>query len=205
MGGSGEGRTPVATVGVLALQGGWAAHKAALADLGFAAAEVRTAEQLAAVDGLVLPGGESTTHLKLLDRFDLAGPLDTFVRAGRPVLATCAGLILSARAVEPHQKSFGWLDVAVARNAWGRQVHSFEGDTDPLPPGGPFAGQPPLHTLFIRAPRIVDVGPAAEVLATLDGEPIMVRQGAVIGAAFHPELTPDRRVHRLAFGDPAIR
>ena len=196
--------TPVRTIGVLALQGGWAAHKAAVADLGHTAVEIRTAEQLDAVDGLCLPGGESTTHLKLIERFDLADPLDRFVKSGRPVLATCAGLILCARAVEPRQHSFGWLDVEVARNAWGRQVHSFEGAADTPPAGGPFAGQDPLHLLFIRAPRITALGPAVQVLAALDGEPIMVRQGAVIGAAFHPELTPDRRVHRLAFGDPSI-
>ncbi len=194
----------VRTVGVLALQGGWAAHKAALTDLGHTAVEVRTAQQLAAVDGLCLPGGESTTHLKLIERFGLADALDRFVGSGKPVLATCAGLILSARAVEPRQKAFGWLDVEVARNAWGRQVHSFEGEADPPPRGGPFAGQAPLQLLFIRAPRITAVGPGVEVLATIDGEPIMVREGAVIGAAFHPELTPDRRVHRLTFGDPPI-
>lgn len=202
MGRSPAERTSVRTVGVLALQGGWAAHKRALTDLGFAAVEIRTAEQLAAVDGLCLPGGESTTHLKLIERFELAGPLDAFVRSGRPVLATCAGLILSAQTVAPTQYSFGWLDVAVARNAWGRQVHSFEGEADAPPGDGPFAGESPLHLLFIRAPRITRIGPAVEVLATLDGEPIMVRQGAVIGAAFHPELTADRRVHRLAFADP---
>lgn len=190
-------------IGVLALQGGWASHKAALAELGHTPVEVRTAEELATVDGLILPGGESTTHLKLIDRYALAGPLEAFVAAGKPVLATCAGLILSAKAVTPSQKSFGWLDVAVARNAWGRQVHSFEGFADPPPADGPFAGEDPLPLLFIRAPRIESVGPAVEVLATIDGEPIMVRQGAVIGAAFHPELTPDRRVHRLAFGDRA--
>lgn len=194
--------SPPRAIGVLALQGGWAAHKAALADLGHAAVEVRTPAQLARVDGLILPGGESTTHLKLIDRYGLAAPLEAFVAAGKPVLATCAGLILAARAVSPAQRSFGWLDVAVARNAWGRQVHSFEGFADPTPPGGPFASELPLPLLFIRAPRIESVGPDIEVLATLDGEPIMVRRGAVIGAAFHPELTPDRRVHHLAFGDP---
>jgi len=163
---------------------------------------VRTADELATVDGLILPGGESTTHLKLIDRFGLAEPLDRFVKSGKPVLATCAGLILSAGTVEPEQTSFGWLDVDVARNAWGRQVHSFEGEADTPPADGPFAGQAPLHVVFIRAPRIRALGPRVEVLATLDGEPIMIRQGAVIGASFHPELTPDRRVHRLAFGDP---
>lgn len=190
------------TIGVLALQGGWAAHLRALADLGFATRQVRAAEDFVDLDGLILPGGESTTHLKLLGRFDLDAHLDRFVRSGRPVLATCAGLILSAKQVtHPQQRSFGWLDVQVARNAWGRQVHSFSAHADP-PTAGPFAGEDPLPLLFIRAPRIERVGPDVEVLATVDGEPIMVRQGAVVGAAFHPELTPDRRVHRLVFGDP---
>lgn len=190
-------------IGVLALQGGFAAHEKALAELGFTPVEVRRPEQLDTVEGLVLPGGESTTHLRLIERFGLGGPLDAFVAAGKPVLATCAGLILAAKTVtHPAQPSFGWLDVQVARNAWGRQVHSFEGTADPPPPGGPFESRIPLPLLFIRAPRIEAVGEGVEVLATLDGEPVMVREGAVIGAAFHPELTADRRVHRLAFGDP---
>lgn len=183
-------------VGVLALQGGWAAHKRALAECDLQTVEVRTPEDLATVDGLVLPGGESTTHLKLIDRFGLQGPLDAFVRAGKPVLATCAGLILSARHVtHPEQPSFGWIDVDVARNAWGRQVHSFEAE---VAGRGALAGQT-LPLIFIRAPRITRVGAGVEILAAIDDEPIMVRQGNVIGAAYHPELTPDRRIHHLAF------
>lgn len=185
-------------VGVLALQGGYAAHGKALAECGFEAVEVRTAADLASVAGLVLPGGESTTHLKLIDRFGLAAPLDAFVRAGNPLLATCAGLILAASHVtHPDQPSFGWIDVDVARNAWGRQVHSFEAEATGA---GALAGADPLPLIFIRAPRITRVGDGVEVLATLGGEPVMVRAGAVIGAAYHPELTADRRVHRLAFG-----
>jgi 5'-phosphate synthase pdxT subunit len=188
----------VTRIGVLALQGGYAAHGKALAECGFEAVEVRTAADLASVAGLVLPGGESTTHLKLIDRFGLAAPLDAFVRAGNPVLATCAGLILAAQHVsDPAQPSFAWIDVDVARNAWGRQVHSFEAEATGA---GVLAGAEPLPLIFIRAPRITRVGEGVEVLATLDGEPIMVRQGNVIGAAYHPELTADRRVHRLAFG-----
>lgn len=190
----------MARIGLLALQGGYAAHGKALAALGHDPVEVRSAEQLGAVDGLVLPGGESTTHLRLIDRFDLAEPLDAFLRSGKPALATCCGLILSARAVtQPAQRSFGWLDVQVARNAWGRQVHSFQADSDPTDPKGPFGGEA-LPMLFIRAPRIEAVGPDVEVLASYRGEPVMVRQGAVVGASFHPELTNDRRVHAAVFG-----
>jgi 5'-phosphate synthase pdxT subunit len=180
----------MAAVGVLALQGDFAAHAAALEALGHRAVEVRTAAELERLDGLVLPGGESTVQLKLIAREGLAEPLDAFVRSGRPVLATCAGLVLSSRAVtNPEQHAFGWLDVAVARNAWGRQLDSFEAvsDSDDLP------------LVFIRAPRITRVGAGVEVLATFRGEPVLVRQGNVTGATFHPELTADRRVHRDAF------
>ena len=188
-------------IGVLALQGGCASHGAALEDLGHQVVEVRDAGQLEAVDGLILPGGESTTHLKLIGRFGLAGPLNSFVESGRPVLATCAGLILSARNVtSPAQDSFGWLDVSVARNGWGRQVHSFEGAAD-LESTSETFGPLPLPLLFIRAPRLVEIGSEVDVIARYDGEPIMVRQGNVFGASFHPELTTDRRIHQHIFPD----
>jgi 5'-phosphate synthase pdxT subunit len=151
---------------------------------------VRDADSLTELDGLVLPGGESTTMLKLIDRFGLGPALAAFVAGGKPVLATCAGLILSARQVsQPAQPSFGWLDVAVARNAWGRQLDSFTATADD--------GVTPL--VFIRAPRIVAVGPAVRVLATVAGEPVLVRQANVTGATFHPELTADRRLHQAVF------
>ena len=182
----------MARIGVLALQGGYAAHVRALGELGHPSFEVREAAQLDGLDGLVLPGGESSTQLKLLARFAMEAPIDAFARSGRPVLATCAGLILAAREVRrPVQRCFGWLDVAVERNAYGRQLQSFEAVADD--------GELPL--VFIRAPRIEEIGPAVEVLATMDGAPIVVRQGAFVGAAFHPELTADRRVHRWVFGD----
>ena len=149
----------------------------------------RSPEALDGLDGLVLPGGESSTHLLLIERYGLTEPLDAFVRSGRPVLCTCAGLILAARSVTgPEQCSFGWLDVDVARNAWGRQVHSFQATSD---------GARPM--LFIRAPRLTRIGEGVEVVDTYDGEPVMVRQGAVVGAAWHPELTADRGVHRALF------
>lgn len=185
----------MARLGVLALQGGYEAHAKTLRALGHTVDEVRTAEELAAVEGLVLPGGESTTHLILIDRFALEAPLRAFVAGGRPVLATCCGLILSAAEVEsPAQRSFGWVDVTVSRNAWGRQVHSFEDVADADSPVGP------VSMLFIRAPRITRVGPGVDVLARYRGEPVLVRQGNVTAGAFHPELTHDDRVHAAVFG-----
>lgn len=178
-------------VGILALQGDYEAHGRALQELGHTTVEIREAVQLNDIDGLVLPGGESTTHLKLIDRFELEAPLDEFIQSGKPVLSTCAGLILCAKeVVGPNQRSFGWLDISVHRNAWGRQLDSFEGVAD----------QDELPLCFIRAPRITQLGSKVEILATLNDEPILVKQGNVIGATFHPELTDDRRVHRMVFG-----
>jgi 5'-phosphate synthase pdxT subunit len=180
----------VATVGVLALQGGFAAHARALEQAGFATRLVRAPGELAGLAGLVLPGGESTTQWRLLGRHGLAEPLRAFVASGAPVLATCAGLILIAAQVEqPAQPSFGLIDVAVARNAWGRQVDSFHAVADD--------GATPM--LFIRAPRIRRVGPGVQVLATLAGEPVLVRQGGITGATFHPELNDSATIHREVF------
>lgn len=206
-------------IGVLALQGGFGAHARALEDLGHQAVEVRAAEDLSDLDGLILPGGESTAQLRLIERNRLARPLRELVESGRPVLATCAGLILAARHVtSPEQPSFGWIDATVSRNAWGRQVDSFEATADEPTASGALelcavssevprlahglgSGLRRLPLVFIRAPRIVQTGAAVEVLASLDGEPIFIRQGNVFGATFHPELTPDRRVHRAVFGN----
>ena len=182
-------------IGVLALQGGFAPHKQALEELGLASSEVRTAAELAGLAGLVLPGGESTTQLRLLGRHGLEVALDAFVRSERPVLCTCAGLILTTHKVNsPAQRSFGWLDLSVARNAWGRQVDSFIASDD----------LDRLQLVFIRAPRIVEVGPQVEVLATYKGEPVLVRQGSIYGATFHPELTPDRSIHQAVFGGQGL-
>jgi len=175
----------------VAVQGGFAPHLTALASLGHDACEVRSAADLDGVEGIVLPGGESTAQLRLIESAGLAEPLRRAADRGAAVLATCAGLILAAARVErPEQPSFGWIDVAVARNGWGRQVDSFEAIDD----GGA------LPLVFIRAPRIVEVGRDVEVLATLGGEPVLVRQHNRVAATFHPELTPDRAVHRAAFG-----
>jgi len=180
----------VKRIGVLALQGAFAAHARPLRELGHAPFEVRSPADLDQADGLIFPGGESSVQLALLLRFGLETPLLAFARAGRPILAVCAGLILAAREVtSPVQRSLGLLDVRVVRNAYGRQRHSFEATSDD--------GTLPL--IFIRAPRIVGVGDA-RVLATLQGEPVLVRQGHIFGAAFHPELTPGSAVHRAAFG-----
>lgn len=190
----------MARIGVLALQGAYEAHEKVLRRLGHEVVRVRDAADLG-LDGLVLPGGESTTHLKLIARHGLGPALDAFARSGRPVLATCAGVILAARRVtHPEQKSFGWLDVEVARNAWGRQVHSFEARSD-----GPLPGEPdPFPLVFIRAPRFRELGDGVEVLATFEGEPILVRQGRFFGATFHPELTGDDTLHRLVFGEGPV-
>jgi pyridoxal 5'-phosphate synthase pdxT subunit len=177
------------TVGVLALQGGFDAHARALREAGAAARLVRVAADLAGLDGLVLPGGESGVMLRLLGRHGLEGPLRELHARRVPILATCAGLILAARAVRPEQPSLGWLDVTVTRNAWGRQLDSFEATDD--------AGQRKL--VFIRAPRIVGVGPRVEVLAKLKGEPVLVKQGSVVGATYHPELV-GHELHGEIFG-----
>jgi pyridoxal 5'-phosphate synthase pdxT subunit len=166
------------TVGVLALQGGFDAHVKALAAAGLPARLVRTAADLDGLDGLVLPGGESPAQLRLIARGKLEPSLRAFAATGRPVLGTCAGLILMARAVTPLQHSLGWLDVAVDRNAYGTQLDSFEAEDD--------AGTRRL--VFIRAPQITDVGPAVEILARFRGVPVLVRQGSFWGAAYHPEL-----------------
>ncbi|MBI5852965.1 MAG: pyridoxal 5'-phosphate synthase glutaminase subunit PdxT [Planctomycetes bacterium] len=183
------------TVGVLALQGDFAEHADALRAQGVATRFVRRPRDLEGLSGLVLPGGESSTMLKLLDIQELEAPLIAFLRSGKPVLATCAGLILCAKkVVAPEQRSYAVLDVEVARNGWGRQIASgtFALRTDAR------SGLPnPLSGVFIRAPRILAVGDACKVLATRDGEPVLVRQGNVLGASFHPELESGHPVTRM--------
>jgi 5'-phosphate synthase pdxT subunit len=182
-------------VGVLAIQGDFAAHAASLRDAGAKVQEVRKAAELRQVDGLVLPGGESTTLLKFIlnPEFGYIDAFREFHRAGKPMLATCAGLILLAREVSnPPQFSFGFIDVGVERNAYGRQRESFEAVGE----GCLHGKAEPLKMVFIRAPRIVRMGPDVEPLATWQGEPVMARQGPVLGATFHPELTGELTVHR---------
>jgi 5'-phosphate synthase pdxT subunit len=179
-------------VGVLALQGDVAEHERALAAAGAEPHRVRTAGELAGLEALILPGGESTTIGQLAEELGLIEPLRDFVASGRPVWGTCAGLILLARGVGRDQPLVGGLDVDVDRNAFGRQVDSFEVDLAIAGLDGA-----PFRAVFIRAPAVVDVGPGVDVLARLAEGPIVaVRQGHVLGTAFHPELTGDLRLHR---------
>ena len=182
-------------IGVLAIQGDYAAHASALADAGAIPVEVRKREELEGLDGLIIPGGESTTMLKFLERRQLFDDLKTFCQS-HPVFGTCAGAILLAREVRnPPQASLGVLDAVIERNAYGRQIDSSILFSETKLPGDK------LEMVFIRAPRIVETGPAVEVLAHRDGKPTLVRQGKLMAATFHPELTPDdRRVHK-AFVD----
>ncbi len=182
------------TIGVLALQGAFAAHVRAFADIGVTAVEVRTPEQLATIDAMVLPGGESTTMSKLLVTFELFEPLAKRLNDGMPVFGTCAGMILLAEKVldgRPDQLSFGALPIDVRRNGYGRQVDSFEADLtiDELP-GGDF------HAMFIRAPIVEHVAPEVTVLAMAAERPVLCRYKNVLVSSFHPELTTDRRIHQ---------
>jgi 5'-phosphate synthase pdxT subunit len=178
-------------IGVLAIQGNYASHAQALAEAGAVPVEVRKPEQLAGLDGLVLPGGESTTMLKFLEKHRFFEVLQEFC-AGKPVFGTCAGVILLAREVlNPAQRSMGVLDVVVERNAYGRQIDSVIVTAETSLAGGP------LEMVFIRSPRITQTGSAVEVLATRDSYPVLVRQGRILAATFHPELSHDRRVHKL--------
>ena len=184
-------------IGVLAIQGDYAAHAEALTEAGAEPVEVRNPEELETLDGLILPGGESTTMLKFLERRNFFDALKEYA-AKRPVFGTCAGAILLAREVRhPHQRSLGVLDAIVERNAYGRQVDSTILTEPSSLPGDP------LEMVFIRAPRIAQTGPSVEVLARREGSPVLVRQGKIMAATFHPELSADRRVHRL-FVESAI-
>ncbi len=180
-------------LGVLALQGDFSLHAAALARCGAEAVEVRKPMELDALDGLVIPGGESTTLLKLMEEWGFVPAIEKFHASGKPIFGTCAGLIVLARDVEnPRQFSLGLIDVSVERNAYGRQRESFEAEGTVRLDGRPRR----LELMFIRAPRIRRVGPGVETLAEHRGEPVMVRQGTVLVATFHPELTEDTSVHQ---------
>jgi 5'-phosphate synthase pdxT subunit len=178
-------------IGVLALQGDFEAHIRVLEELGAQARPVRTAVELEGLDGLVIPGGESTTMTLGIERERLAEPLRELVKDGKPVLGTCAGLIVLDR------EHLDILDVIARRNAFGRQLHSFETDLN-LDGEAPLGldGDRPLRAVFIRAPWVDDHGDGVEVLAEIDGHPVAVRQGRILAVAFHPELTDDRRLHR---------
>jgi pyridoxal 5'-phosphate synthase pdxT subunit len=187
----------VVRVGVLALQGDTREHLAALRDAGVSAVTVRRRDELDAVDALVIPGGESTTMSHLLRDLDLLEPLRKRLADGLPAYGACAGMILLASEILDagaggrEAVPLGGLDITLRRNAFGRQVDSFEGDVE-------FSGfDEPVHAVFIRAPWVERVGSGVEVLASAAGHPVAVRQGRVIATAFHPEVTGDRRIHRL--------
>lgn len=187
--------TAAPLVGVLALQGDVREHERALQVSGASTRQVRLPEHLEGIDALVVPGGESTTMSNLALRWGLMEPLRELVRSGLPAYGSCAGMIMLAERIvggRPDQETIGGLDVTVVRNAFGRQVDSFEADI-----AIPVLGDVPVHAVFIRAPWVERVGPLVEVLATAAGHPVAVRQGSALATAFHPEVTGDRRVHQL--------
>ncbi len=179
-------------VGVLCVQGSFAEHISKLKNLGARVTEVRVPVQMDTIDAIVLPGGESTTFLKLIDLYQLREPLVRAIRDGLPVLATCAGVVILASRISSHSmKPLGMLDIELARNGFGRQVESFEEDVSIEGMAGP-----PFRGVFIRAPIIRACGPSAEVLARLkDGTIVACRQGSITALSFHPEFVPDMRVH----------
>ena len=189
-------------IGVLALQGDFQEHRAMLESLGAAVTEVRLPHQLEGLDGLVIPGGESTTIVKLAHRWDFPDALRRFIDEGGAVWGTCAGMIVMARELlEPDPVPLALMDITVSRNTFGRQVDSFETD---IAVDGVSGG--PVHAVFIRAPSVQTQGEGVECIAKLDdGTPVAVRSGKLLATAFHPELTPDTRVHelflRLSAGD----
>ena len=190
--GAAEARRP--RIGVLALQGDVREHANALRGVGAEPIEVRLPRDLVGLDGLILPGGESTTMRRLIDLYGLREPIVALAHGGAALYGTCAGMILLAdRIADGDEPVLRLLDITVERNAYGRQLDSFEADV-----AIPSLGDDPLHGVFIRAPVVSEVGPDVEVLAhDADGRPIAVRQGRVMATAFHPELTADRRLHRL--------
>jgi pyridoxal 5'-phosphate synthase pdxT subunit len=180
-------------VGVLALQGDFESHAKILGRLGAVAREVRVPADLDGLDALIVPGGESTVMTLGIEREGLGDPLRDLARSGTPVLGTCAGMIMLDRT------HLGVLDIEARRNAFGRQLHSFEADLDVTGvPGGP------IHAVFIRAPWVADTGPEVEVLAEVEGHPVAVRQGNVLAVSFHPELTGETRLHELMLGAVSV-
>ena len=192
------------TVGVLALQGDFEAHGSALARLGIDSRPVRTEDEVRASAGLVLPGGESTTMWKLMEGTGIAEAIVAVARRGDPLFATCAGAILAARRITgPDREGLGLLDATALRNAYGRQLESAVVTLTDLDRS--VLGTEPLEAVFIRAPKLADLGPRVEVLARRNGDPVLVRDGSLVAATFHPELADDPRVYDLVFGAAAAR
>lgn len=188
---NGRGALGGPRIGILALQGDFEAHGAMVAGAGGSPEEVRVPADLLGIDALIIPGGESTTMTLGIEREGLAGPIRDFCASGRPVFGTCAGMIMLDR------DHLGVLDISTRRNAFGRQVHSFEQEVEMGLDGGP------VHAVFIRAPWVEETGPNVEVLAEVDGHPVAVREGAVSAISFHPEISGDDRLHRLLVSQAA--
>lgn len=189
----------MAEIGIVALQGDVREHAQLVQSLGSTTREVRLPEDLRGLDGLVLPGGESTTIARLAERFGLVEPLRDAIKGGLPTFGTCAGMIfLASEVTEGTQLLLRVLDTTVQRNAFGRQNDSFEAELDVKGLDAPF------HAVFIRAPWVERVGEEVEVLAEVEGHPVLVRQGAIVAAAFHPELTGDPRIHKMALSTGAV-
>jgi 5'-phosphate synthase pdxT subunit len=180
-------------IGVLGLQGDFEAHRKIIEKLGVKSIVVKNPSDLKAIDGLIIPGGESTTITKLLFRHDLVKPIIEFHASGKPIFGTCAGMILLSKNIESHPKQFrfGFIDISVARNAYGRQIDSFEEDITI-----PKLGKKPFRAVFIRAPKIAKLGKGVESLAKHGREHVLARQGNILVGSFHPELTEDTRIHR---------
>jgi pyridoxal 5'-phosphate synthase pdxT subunit len=187
-------------VAVLALQGDFEAHRKALSEIELESFEAKRPKDLESADGLILPGGESTTLWKFFEMEPWEEAIVAFAASGRPILGTCAGAIVLAREVtNPRQRALGLIDIGVERNAYGRQADSFIAQIEAPALGGP------MPAVFIRAPRIRRVAAFVEILGTHEGEPVLVRQNAVVAATFHPELTADRRLHRMVFARESAR
>ncbi len=184
-------------IGVLGLQGDFDAHKKAIEKLGAKCRVVRHPEDFERLDGLIIPGGESTTITKLIFRHKLVEPISKFYMSGKPIFGTCAGMIILASKIENHPKQFrfGFIDIAVARNAYGRQIDSFEEDV-----AIPKLGKKPFKAVFIRAPMIAKMGKNVQSLAKHRKEHVLARQGKILVCSFHPELTDDTRIHKYFLG-----
>lgn len=179
-------------IGVLALQGDFDAHRGMLDRLGIENSDIRKSEQLKEIDGLIIPGGESTTLIKLLKAFDMVEPIKDFYRSGKGIFGTCAGSILVAKDVEnSDQFRFGFIDITVVRNGYGRQVDSFEDDFEVKE-----FGKAPVHAVFIRAPRITRCGAGVTILAAIGGSALIAKEKNLLVTTFHPELTDDTRIHK---------
>ncbi|MEE9323864.1 MAG: pyridoxal 5'-phosphate synthase glutaminase subunit PdxT [Candidatus Aenigmarchaeota archaeon] len=184
-------------LGILGIQGDFDAHRTMAEKLGVKTIIVRNLEDFEKIHGLIIPGGESTTIMKLLSRYNLIRSLKKFHREGKPIFGTCAGMILLAKKIDnrPEQFSFGFIDISVKRNAYGRQIDSFEEDVSI-----PALGKKPFRGVFIRAPKISRVGKNVETLAKHDSDQILVREGNVLAGSFHPELTKDTRIYEYFLG-----